>query len=164
LQPILDGCSCSGHDPKIIMENADDVRTSEYHTKFESDLCGIGSVRKFSVVNGGTSFTLEQIAPLLLDTGHLVVNPTGTRTDLGGRSHEKATAREDTTFDIGEESLAQRAEPLAPWLERIQREGDHLDDETVPGSVDRCQLEFLFGRIAVKILPLGGRSSPDNRA
>lgn len=137
VQPVLDGSSCPGNDPMIIVENADDVRPSENGAEFERNLRRIGVLGELPVVDGGTSFTLEQITPLLLDAGHLVVNPTATRADLGGRSHKKATAREDAPFDVGEEALAKRTESLASGFGRIERGGDYLDDEAVPRSVDR---------------------------
>ena len=57
------------------------------------------------MLNGNPGFALEQVPPLLLDTGYFVMDSSGARPDLGGGGDEEAATGEDTPLHIGEEAV-----------------------------------------------------------
>ena len=65
------------------MKNADEVRAGEDDTQLEGELSGVGANGEFTVFKGDFGFTLQQVTPLLLDAGHLVMDTARATTNLG---------------------------------------------------------------------------------
>src|SRR5690348_17570859 len=92
----------------VVVQHAHDVRASKDRSELEGDLVGIGSVGELAQVSGRSRLVREQVAPLLLDRCHRVVNASRTPSDLGARRDEEASAWEDATLDVRQEAVAQR--------------------------------------------------------
>ena len=71
------------------MEDADDVGSGQDDSQLEGELTGVGAVGQFVLPGRRAGFGGEQIPPLLLDAGYLVVNAAFLCANLGrGRDEE----------------------------------------------------------------------------
>ena len=98
------------------MEHADDVCPGKDHTKFEGDLVGFGVLGEFAAVGSGSCFSPQQVAPLLLNSGHFIVHPPRASTHFGGCRDKEAPAWEDSPLDIGEIALTKGQQTLRSRL------------------------------------------------
>ena len=108
------------------MEDADDVGSGQDDSQLERELSGVGAVGQLALAGGGAGFGYEQIAPLLLDAGYLVVNAARLGADLGGGRDEEASSGEDPPLDIGQVALAQgeQALPSRPGSAQCRADAD----------------------------------------
>ena len=110
------------------MQDAHDVGSCEDDAELEGELRGIGIRGQLALVSSRACLPAQQVTPLLLHPGHLVMDAPGPGSDLGGGGHEEAAPGEDPPLDVGEIAVAQRQQAIAAWLRRGQRGADDLAD------------------------------------
>ena len=75
--------STAGDGTGIVVENGNDVRPGKDDAELEGELRGIVGGGQLALAGGGASLPEEEVAPLLLHAGDLVVHATGLGSDLG---------------------------------------------------------------------------------
>jgi len=134
LQAAPDGCPAARDRAGVVVKDAHDVGSCEDDAELEGELRGIGVRCQLALVSSRACLPAQQVTPLLLHPGHLVMDAPGPGSDLGGGGHEEAAPGEDPPLDVGEIPVAQRQQAIAACL-RGQRGADDLADEALPGRV-----------------------------
>ena len=77
---------------------------------------GVGAWWQFTLLNRNGGFASEEVAPLLLDMRHFVMDTSGAPPDLGGGGDEEAATGEDAPFHVGEEAVTKGKQSFTPGL------------------------------------------------